>query len=115
MSEYTEDKSKRLYLENIYLKKKLETIKSIIDRKATGLLKTTLTDIIEDNAKILTTRQINDKKIIDCSLSILITFLSRSEFNSYRAGRYFTVNKSFKELLNKMFKKRYKNGKHNKH
>lgn len=99
MSDYLKDKYKILKIENQFLKKKLEFLEKIVTNSTIGTTKELLLQVIRDKGKCMTITQVCG--IVKCNMSKLRTILSRSEFNSYRAGHYWYVNRAFRNMLRK--------------
>ena len=113
MRDYLIERNKVLTIENVFLKKKIELLKNYVENKTIGATKSTLSKILNDRGKIMTIMNIADLDFVDCSVSTLRTYLSRSEFNAFRAERYWLVNGAFKDLLKKVIKRGKRNGRKN--
>jgi len=112
---YLVEKNKVLELENVFLRKKMDLIKGIVENNTIGATKILLNKILQDKGQIMTLVQITELNFVDCSVSKLRCILARSEFSNFRAERYWLVNGAFKDLLRKVLKKnanrdRKKNG-----
>ena len=95
--DYLKDKNEILKIENQFLKKKIEFLEQIVTSRTIGATKELLLQVIQDKGQCMTMSQICD--MVECNMSTLRIYLYRSEFNKFRAGHYWYVNKTFRNML----------------
>lgn len=105
MRDYLTDKNKLLKLENTFLKKKLEMIKEVVENKAIGSTKILMLKILDDKGKAMSISEIAELDFVNCSISTLKKYISRAEFNKFRAEHSWYVNRAFRDMLRKVLKK----------
>lgn len=105
MRDYLTDKNKLLKIENTFLKKKLELLREVAENKTIGATKMLLLKIIDDKGRCMTISEIAELDFVNCSISTLKKYISRAEFDKFRAEHSWYVNRAFRDMLRKVLKK----------